>query len=109
MGFKYRSLPKPLSYEELVFQAISSEKNEFEYHNHFFTIQKIEDGSYEVISGGEKVADVIIEENEKIVLIDERKREYIRNTRSVYYESLYGEELRRSRTRPYPELPHDEI
>lgn len=109
MGFKYASLPKPLSYEELVFQAISNEKYEFEYHNHFYTIQKIEGGSYEVISGGEKVADVIIEENEKIVLIDERKREYIRNTRSVYYENLYGDELSRGRMKSYPELPQDEI
>lgn len=108
MNYKYEPFRKVLTYDELVCQAIDNGENEFEYHNHFYTIQQNGDGGYDVISNEEKVADVLIEDEERVVIIDERKREYIRNTRSVYYENLYKAELQKIRTRAYPKSPDDE-
>ena len=95
---------KVLTYDELVMQAIESGENEFEYHNHTFLVKENEDGGYDVISEAERVAEVLIDENEKVVVIQENKREYIRNTRSVYYENLYKDELEKIRRRDDPEI-----
>ena len=103
MGFKYDTNLKVLTYDELVIQAIESGENEFEYHNHFYTVQKNEDGGYDVISNEEKVADVVIADEERIVLIDDRKKDYVRNTKSAYYGNMYKNELTKVRTRSYLE------
>lgn len=109
MGYKYNNYQKTLKFDELVTRAIESEESEFEYHNHHYIVQKKDQDSdcdYTVISvhDGEKVADVLVEDEESIVVVDNKKREYIRNTRSAYYENLYRKELESVRKRGYPEL-----
>lgn len=100
---------KVLTYDELVMQAIDSGENEFEYHNHIFTVKKNKDDGYDVISEDERIAEVLIDEKEKVVVIDENKRDYVRNTKSVYYANLYKEELESVRTKEYPKIPGEEI
>ena len=107
MNYKYGKYKEVLTYDELVLQAIETGENEFEYHNHFFTVQKNENDGYDVISNDEKVAEVLIDDEEKVVVIEEEKREYVRNTRSAYYENLYKEELKKVRERDYPEVEYD--
>lgn len=105
---KYPIYQEVLTYDDLVYQAIESGENEFEYHNHYYMVQENEVGGYDVISNEEKVADVVIENDERVVLIDDRKKEYIRNTKSAYYENLYKEELTKVRKKPYFEMPKKE-
>lgn len=110
MNYEYDKHQNVLTYDELVFRTIDNGESEFMYHNHCYMIQKNEDGGYDVISisNGEKVAETLIDGDERIVVIDDSKREYIRNTRSAYYENMYKHELEKIRTKDYPKIPRDE-
>ena len=54
------------------------------------------------------MAETLNDGNERIVIIDDSKKEYVRNTKSAYYETLYKDELGKIRTKAYPEMPHSE-
>ncbi len=114
MNFRYGDIfygdkeVKVLTYDELVLQAIRSGENSFEYHNHAYEVKKREDEFYDIFSNDEKVAEAIYEDDSCAVIIDDDKKEYVRNTRSRYYENLYKKDLEKVRSRPYPEPPKDE-
>ena len=71
-------------------------------------IVEVEDEFYAIFSNDEKVAEAIYEDDSCAVIIDDDKKEYVRNTRSRYYENLYKKDLEKVRSRPYPEPPKDE-
>lgn len=110
MNYKYDRYKKVLTYDELVFRAIDTGENEFLYHDHFYIVQRNEDDGYDVVAvtNGEKVAEVLTNGEEKVVVIEDNKKEYVRNTRSVHYENMYKEELAKLRIKDYPEIPKSE-
>ena len=97
------------TYDQLILCAIVGDRKDFQYHNHSYEVRKNEDDLYEIFSNGEKVADAIYKNAKCEVAILEDKKEYVRNTRSKYYEELYKNDLNKVRTRPYPEPPKSKI
>lgn len=101
MDFRYDYKAKILSYEELINKSINDNTYSFEYHGHSYNVALNEEGNYDVLSNNQKVAEAMIDKDECIVDIMEDKKEYVRNTKSKYYDDLYKEQFKKVRTKPY--------
>lgn len=89
-------------------KVIDGKDKDFEYYNHSYTVCVNDDGGYDIISSEGKIGEVLVDGEERIVVIEEDKKEFVRNTKSTYYENLYKKELEKIRTRPYPKMTTNE-
>lgn len=70
-------------FDETVLTAYQEKQNHFEYHCHSYSFKKDSSGFY-IYSNSLKIADLLIEDNECIAIINDGMEDYISNTKTNY-------------------------